>query len=478
MDLAGVVTGPSPMKRDRSSTVSTTEPSKFKDLRLSETKKQQFDGLNLAVLLEEYRDIHDSNEIASIELEDEAAPSNSSVGEAEIMWLGKLGLEKLSEKIQKGDLVTREEILEETADFTPAQIDSVFSRVTTLNMSMKLKSKKPSLVHDLFKNIPAASLPTTSPPIALDSDPGLYPTNFYDLCESDQKNVQRLNLAELTCLLDKYNKSSLLSSEKKKKKKKKADDKGFFACDLESLVERDRKKFAAKMVSPTIPLFLSKALIFLASPKFGGLQEEGLFRVTGATARIKALRQTCEDLKGDVDFVKLEARPHDVSALVKQFLRDTPEPLLTLEYLEVFAVTQEFEPNEQLYALKLLITLLPAVNRDCLKYLLEFLVIVASHSAVNKMGILNLAVVFAPTLFYVRGHKGDQMIKEVELQVSTASVLQTLLEKNSEIWDVNPGIMHQMRLSNARKQGKESAASLLQKKTVKNSQKTVNRSYY
>ena len=49
--------------------------------------------------------------------------------------------------------------------------------------------------------------------------------------------------------------------------------------------------------------------------------------------------------------------------------------------------------------------------------LLNFLALVAANDDKNKMGIANLAVVFAPSLFYVRGHKGQKMLKEVEMQV-------------------------------------------------------------
>ena len=51
--------------------------------------------------------------------------------------------------------------------------------------------------------------------------------------------------------------------------------------------------------------------------------------------------------------------------------------------------------------------------------LLDFLALVASQHEVNKMSFGNLAVVFAPTLFYMPGHKGQKMLKEVELQVCT-----------------------------------------------------------
>jgi hypothetical protein len=47
------------------------------------------------------------------------------------------------------------------------------------------------------------------------------------------------------------------------------------------------------------------------------------------------------------------------------------------------------------------------------------------------------AVVFAPTLFYIRGSKGQQMLKEVEMQVTTASTLKTMLLNHDKIWNVS-----------------------------------------
>jgi hypothetical protein len=46
------------------------------------------------------------------------------------------------------------------------------------------------------------------------------------------------------------------------------------------------------------------------------------------------------------------------------------------------------------------------------------------------------AVVFAPTLFFIRGSKGQQMLKEVEMQVTTASTLKIMLQNHEILWDV------------------------------------------
>eukprot|EP00730_Choanoeca_flexa_P017147 TRINITY_DN8215_c0_g1_i1.p1 TRINITY_DN8215_c0_g1~~TRINITY_DN8215_c0_g1_i1.p1 ORF type:complete len:277 (+),score=33.83 TRINITY_DN8215_c0_g1_i1:17-847(+) len=110
-----------------------------------------------------------------------------------------------------------------------------------------------------------------------------------------------------------------------------------------------------------------------------------------------------------------------------------------------------------------------------LKVLLDFLMEVADKADVNKMTVANLAgegarhlrdesactcciailicavlisVVFAPTLFYMRGSKGQQMLKEVELQVTTASTLKTMLLNHDKIWHIPGDMMAQMRFVN------------------------------
>jgi hypothetical protein len=72
------------------------------------------------------------------------------------------------------------------------------------------------------------------------------------------------------------------------------------------------------MVSPEIPLIFSRLIFYL---KEHCLEQEGLFRKAGGAARIKELRRMCEEKKGDVDFAKISSRPHDISALLKQFVR-------------------------------------------------------------------------------------------------------------------------------------------------------------
>uniref|UniRef100_A0A8B9TQN8 Rho GTPase activating protein 6 n=1 Tax=Anas platyrhynchos TaxID=8839 RepID=A0A8B9TQN8_ANAPL len=110
-----------------------------------------------------------------------------------------------------------------------------------------------------------------------------------------------------------------------------------------------------------------------------GLQTVGIFRVGSSKKRVRQLR---EEFDRGIDVVLDEEHSiHDVAALLKEFLRDMPDPLLTRELYTPFINTLLLEPDEQLSTLQLLIYLLPPCNCDTLHRLLQFLSTVAEVSS-------------------------------------------------------------------------------------------------
>lgn len=197
-----------------------------------------------------------------------------------------------------------------------------------------------------------------------------------------------------------------------------------FGVTLEELVERDSRKGIRPDREEGVPEFFCRMVEFL---KKTGLSEEGIFRKAGSAVRIKELRQRCQE--SDVDFVRDKCHPHDVATLLKQFIRDIPEPLLSTELIETFASTAGLDDHEaHVLAVQLLVHLLPRTHRRTLKYLFGFLSEVEKQQESNKMTAGNLAVVFAPGLFYTGGAKGKTMLKEVDTQLSTATTLKVMLE--------------------------------------------------
>ncbi|KAJ8003497.1 hypothetical protein DPEC_G00148930 [Dallia pectoralis] len=191
-----------------------------------------------------------------------------------------------------------------------------------------------------------------------------------------------------------------------------------------------------------------------------GLQTVGIFRVGSSKKRVRQLR---EEFDRGVD-VRLDAEHsvHDVAALLKEFLRDMPDPLLTKELYTAFINTALLDCEEQLSATQLLIYLLPACNSDTLHRLLQFLATVAGHAqdsldkdgrevTGNKMTSLNLATIFGPNLL----HKQKSSDKEFSVQSSARAeestvviaVLQRMITTFHSLFMVPPDLQNEVLMS-------------------------------
>ncbi|XP_061620424.1 rho GTPase-activating protein 36 isoform X2 [Phyllopteryx taeniolatus] len=166
-----------------------------------------------------------------------------------------------------------------------------------------------------------------------------------------------------------------------------------------------------------------------------GLQTVGIFRVGSSKKRVRQLR---EDFDAGVD-VQLdeEHSVHDVSALLKEFLRDMPDPVLTRELYPAFLHANLLRGAEQLQYLQHLLYLLPPCNCDTLLRLLTFLNTVHSFAQDsvgandeeipgNKMTAANLAVIFGPNLLQ-RERGGDAGPQAMGIEDSTAVINVTLV---------------------------------------------------
>lgn len=85
---------------------------------------------------------------------------------------------------------------------------------------------------------------------------------------------------------------------------------------------------------------------------------------------------------------------YDTACLIKQFLRELPEPIFT-ESLASCYLQSAHTPQ----TLLLLSLLLPPAHLSTLKYVCCFLKAVSERSEQNKMSTRNLALVFSPSLF-------------------------------------------------------------------------------
>ncbi|XP_078527441.1 unconventional myosin-IXb isoform X3 [Lissotriton helveticus] len=168
---------------------------------------------------------------------------------------------------------------------------------------------------------------------------------------------------------------------------------------LKSEPNKDSRYFGVEVSAQTsainpVPIVMEKLLGYLERH---GLYTEGIYRKSGAANRMRELKQSLEN---DPNSVKLENYPiHTITGILKQWLRELPEPLMTFSQYNDFLRAVELPgKQEQLCALYKVIEQLPQVNYYTLERLIYHLVRVALQEDVNRMTPNSLAIVFAPCL--------------------------------------------------------------------------------
>ncbi|KAI6046181.1 hypothetical protein EDC04DRAFT_2632381 [Pisolithus marmoratus] len=167
-----------------------------------------------------------------------------------------------------------------------------------------------------------------------------------------------------------------------------------------------------------------------------GVQEQGLFRVSGRSSHIAKLRAEF-DTGADFDIMQSspgDLDPHAVASIFKAFLRELPEPILTNDLMPFFDAAMASErsvkhvpdlpsstragmrkppslstlatpsftgdpPTDSLRKLlSSLIARLPQENRDLLLTVTEVVKVTAQRSHETKMPLSNLLLVLCPSL--------------------------------------------------------------------------------
>ncbi|XP_012579050.1 PREDICTED: rho GTPase-activating protein 19 isoform X1 [Condylura cristata] len=155
------------------------------------------------------------------------------------------------------------------------------------------------------------------------------------------------------------------------------------------------------------------------------LRVEGLFRVPGNSVRQQILRDALNN-GTDIDLESGEFHSNDVATLLKMFLGELPEPLLTHKHFHAhlkIADLMQFDDKgnktnvpdkeRQIEALRLLFLILPPPNRNLLKLLLDLLYQTAKKQDKNKMSAYNLALMFAPHVLWPKNVTANDLQENI-----------------------------------------------------------------
>lgn len=150
----------------------------------------------------------------------------------------------------------------------------------------------------------------------------------------------------------------------------------------------------APLTSPKIPALV---IYCIKEIEHRGLHEVGLYRVSGHERLVKELKEKLIRGKTLPPLDKIEDI-NVITGVLKDFLRNLPEPLLTFHLNKAFMEAAEIQDDDNSLAVMYqTISELPEPNRDTLACLMIHLQKV-SQCVDTKMDVNNLARVFGPTL--------------------------------------------------------------------------------
>ncbi|XP_055273150.1 rho GTPase-activating protein 28 isoform X3 [Moschus berezovskii] len=284
-------------------------------------------------------------------------------------------------------------------------------------------------------------------------------TKAEDLSAEDMKKIRHLSLIELTAFFDAFR----IQLKRNKTEKVKGRDSGIFGVPLTVLLENDRRKDSGVKV----PLVLQK---FFEKVEESGLESEGIFRLSGCTAKVKQYREEL-DAKFNADKFKWEKMCHrEAAVMLKAFFRELPTSLFPVEYIPAFITLMERGPHirVQFQALHLMVMALPDANRDTAQALMTFFNKVIANESKNRMSIWNISTIMAPNLFFSRSKHSD--CEELLLANTAAHIIRLMLKYQEMLWTVPSFLIAQVRRMNEAtmllKKPLPSVKKLLRRKTI------------
>ncbi|XP_072543649.1 active breakpoint cluster region-related protein [Salminus brasiliensis] len=155
-----------------------------------------------------------------------------------------------------------------------------------------------------------------------------------------------------------------------------------------------------------------------------GMEEEGIYRISGASSEIQALKHAFDTNYWEAMNKVRRVDVNAVSGTLKLYLRELPETLIPTDHFQSLSKTLDLtDPYVRADIMLSELQSFPDVNRNTLLFLLHHLKRVAMKEEQNKMSLSNLATVFGPSLLRPPvanpGQCGPPMdiSQEVEIQV-------------------------------------------------------------
>ncbi|XP_066460846.1 rho GTPase-activating protein 45 isoform X2 [Eleutherodactylus coqui] len=221
----------------------------------------------------------------------------------------------------------------------------------------------------------------------------------------------------------------------------------------------------AAMRSPDLVPFLIHKCVSEIEAR--ALTMKGIYRVNGVKTRVEKLCQAFENGKELVELS--QASPHDLSNVLKLYLRQLPEPIMPFRLynglmglakeslrdcetgkasrLEDKGAETEPEVLAMVERLKELLQDLPFENRVTLQYLVKHLCRVSEQEQINKMSPSNLGIVFGPALMRPRPTDATVSLSSLVDYPHQARIVEALIVFFDAIFQESPLAMDKLSRS-------------------------------
>lgn len=162
-----------------------------------------------------------------------------------------------------------------------------------------------------------------------------------------------------------------------------------------------------------------------------GLYEEGLLRVGCAGSKLRRFRSAIDANVIVPPFPAEYQDVHVIAGVLKSYLRDLPDPLLTYQlYNEFVSAAQRPTEDKRKKSILNAVNQLPTGHYLNLRYLTKFLSILATKQQHNKMSSQNIAIVMSPNLLW----PPDSIETDYVQKVNSAAAINTIVELLVSDW--------------------------------------------
>lgn len=186
-----------------------------------------------------------------------------------------------------------------------------------------------------------------------------------------------------------------------------------------------------------IPIYRSIEYLFANN----GERCEGIFRTSASYKIVGRVKQI---LDGDQDIELSEFKePACAAAIIKDYLRELPNPLIPYQYYNDFVVIGRLKEDSRKKEAKKLVAKLPEANQNTLWYLCYFCNAVVQHVDESQMNEVNLGTCLGPTVCRAPPEEAMKEMENTKLVIDAFATLITHYKKvfaSIEAYNLEQGI--------------------------------------